>query len=102
MNSQLDGSDKCPICKTNFDSFERLHGLDSLLGFRIFCRQCGHYEVSVTGKMALAGEHKALLPYLSAHTRQAWEFEHRMVQINSNWPELAESHQHTSVHQRAE
>src|SRR5436190_22775148 len=97
----LNGSDKCPICKTiNFhpDSC-RLEGLDA---YRICRNRCGHYEVSGTALTTLGGEHSDLLPYLSAHTRQAWEFERRIVRISSTWPDLAESHRHTSVHQKAE
>src|SRR6185295_9102021 len=97
----LNGSDKCPICKTiNFhpDS-HRLEGLDA---YRISCGRCGHYEVSGSALVTLGGEHSDLLPYLSAHTRRAWEFERRIVRINSNWPDLASPHRHTSVHQRAE
>src|SRR5437899_3271015 len=94
----LPGSDKCPICRNNYESALRLDGRDA---FGVSCRRCGQYEVSGTDLIALREDSK-LLPYLSAHIRQAWEFERRVVRINFNWPELAESHRHTSVHQRAE
>jgi hypothetical protein len=69
---------------------------------RISCQLCGTYEISGTARATLRGEHADLVPYLSAYTRQSWEFEGRAVQLVSNWPPLAEVHQHTSVHQRAE
>ncbi len=47
------------------------------------------------------GEHRSLLPYLSAHTRQAYEFEKRTVRLDSHWIELAELQKSTSIHQRA-
>ncbi len=100
MYSQLDGSDKCQICKTSI--FESAHPLAGRDAFQIMCVRCGRYEVSGSARVTLGGDHSALLPYLSAHTRQAWEFEGRIVRINSNWPDLAESHRHTSVHQKAE
>ena len=93
----LDGSDKCPICGKNFSRAEPIGD-----AYRVSCGLCGTYEVSGTAWATLRGEHAALLPYLSAHTRQTQEFEGRIVQVFSNWPSLAEVHQHTSVHQRAE
>jgi hypothetical protein len=95
----IDGSDKCSICGKNFQSAERLPGGDA---YRVSCQLCGTYEISGTARVTLKGEHSNLLPYLSAYTRQSWEFEGRVVQLDSRWPSLAEVHQHTSVHQRAE
>jgi len=95
----LDGSYKCPICGRNFESANRLGMRDAS---RISCQLCGTYEISGTARATLRGEHADLVPYLSAYTRQSWEFEGRAVQLVSNWPPLAEVHQHTSVHQRAE
>ena len=97
----LNGSDKCPICKHN-NFLPDSHQLEGRDAYRVYCDRCGCYEVSGTALMTLGAEHSELLPYLSAHTRQAWEFERRIVRINSNWPELAEPHRHTSVHQKAE
>lgn len=95
----LDGSDKCPICRQNFKEVESLPSQD---GHRISCQLCGTYEVSRNARAALRGEHHELLLYLSAYTRQCFELEGNIVQVPSNWIPLAEAHQHTSVHQRAE
>jgi hypothetical protein len=95
----LEGSLKCPICGKNYEAAERLEMRDAC---RISCQLCGKYDVSGTARVTLGGEHSGLRPYLSAYTRQAWEFEGRIVQLDSTWPSLAEVHQRTSVHQRAE
>src|SRR5450432_2807585 len=91
-------SKQCPICKVDYNRSERV-GMDAQ---RINCGRCGTYEIASLGVMSLQ-EHSDLLPYLSAHTRQAWEFENRVVRLDPRtWPELAEMHRHTSVHQKAE
>jgi hypothetical protein len=96
---QINGSDKCPVCKNNFQSADRIGQADA---YRISCRRCGEYEISSTVLVTLGEENLYLLPYLSVYTRQAWELEGRSIRLNSAWPSLAESHQHTSVHQKAD
>jgi len=95
----LDNTDQCPICKKNYQSAERL-GLQN--AYRISCNICGTYDVSRTAQSTLGGERAALLPFLTAHTRQNFEFDSRIVQINSDWTSLAEMHRHTSIHRRAD
>src|SRR5690348_15428762 len=95
----LDGSDKCPICLKNFQNADRLSGRDA---YRITCQLCGTYEISGIALTALRGDRSQLHPYLSAFTRQSDVFDGRIVQLNQNWLPLAEVHQRTSVHQRAE
>src|ERR1700682_253772 len=95
----LDGSDKCPICLKNFQNADRLSGKDA---YRISCQLCGTYEISGSARASLRGNQSQLLPYLSAFTRQSEVFDGRIVQLDQNWPSLAEVHLRTSVHQRAE
>ncbi len=92
-------SERCPICRTYVEDETRLGGVDA---YRLRCPLCGTYDVSGSARVTLGAEHSELLPYLSAYTRQSWEFEHRIVQLPPTWPELAGIHKHTSVHQRAE
>src|SRR6266849_4266998 len=66
------GSDQCPICRVNYKGIERI-GMDA---YRIECVRCGVYEMSML-VIASLKDQTELLPYLSAHTRQAWEFDRR-------------------------
>lgn len=95
----LNGSNKCPVCrKMNYQSAERIGIVDA---YHIVCQLCGAYDLAGSVRVTLPGSHPELLPYLSAYTRQSWEFEGRAARLDPNWPPLAEVHQHTSVHQRA-
>ena len=94
-----EGSDKCPICEMNYERYNRLGTRDA---YRVTCPRCGTYDISGTALVTMKGEHTDLLPYLSAHTRQSFEFGGRIVPLSSTWPALAEAHKHTSVQQRAE
>jgi hypothetical protein len=60
---QINGSDKCPACKNNFQSADRIGQADA---YRISCRRCGEYEISSTVLVTLGEENSYLLPYLSA------------------------------------
>jgi hypothetical protein len=97
MSQRLGGSDNCPICRRNFENCEQLDGGDA---YRVVCKACGQFDISATMLGSLSSEHVELLPYLSAHTRQKWEFEGRRVRLGPHWHEYAETHRHTSVHQR--
>jgi hypothetical protein len=95
----LDGSDKCPICLKNFRNANRLPGKDA---DRISCQLCGTYDISRSARASLRGDQSQMLPYLSAFTRQTYEFDGRIVQLDQDWQAFAEVHQRTSVHRRAE
>jgi hypothetical protein len=69
---------------------------------RISCELCGTYELPQTARLLVDSCPKELRPFLTANTRQNWELYGRIVRIEDNWVELAESDRHTSVHQRAE
>ncbi len=85
---------RCFLCGRNTIRADWLLNMD---GWRIECQLCGTYEISQFASDCVQGE---LLPYLIAHTRQSWEFERRVVQVNSNWQSLAELHSQTSPHQK--
>jgi hypothetical protein len=95
----LDGSDRCPICGKNFRSAGRLGTSDA---HRVSCQLCGDYDISSAMRADLRSTTTPeLLPFLAAHTRQAFEFEGKPIRIDNDWAVHAETHRHTSVHQRA-
>src|SRR5260370_32352584 len=94
----LNDSDKCPICRMNFESADRLPGVDV---YTEKCQRCGSYQIS--GRMLTEfahPEHPEMLPYLSAYTRQSSVFEGRPARLEPNWLDHAERHKHSSIRQR--
>jgi hypothetical protein len=94
----LNDSDKCPICRMNRESGDRIPGVDA---YTVKCQRCGSYQIS--GRMLTEfahPKHPEMLPYLSAYTRQSFEFEGRMARLEPNWLDHAEIHKHTSIRQR--
>lgn len=69
-------------------------------GWQLRCQRCGEYEISRTAAVSLPSGDQSLLPFLSAYTRQAWEFDRQHVQINTNWQPLAELHARSSMAQK--
>jgi hypothetical protein len=67
------------------------------------CPLCGRYVLTRTFEVLvtnLDSEERMLLPYLSAHTRQATEAEQVVTVSGSNWKELAIGHKGTTVAQK--
>jgi nucleoside 2-deoxyribosyltransferase len=94
----LNDSDKCPICHMNFESADRIPRVDA---YAVKCQRCGSYEISGRMQIEFAHpEHPEMLPYLSAYTRQSFEFEGRIARLESNWLDSAQVHKHTSIRQR--
>jgi hypothetical protein len=94
----LNNSDKCLICRMNFESAAHIPGVDA---HSVKCQKCGSYEISGRMLTELAHpEHPEMLPYVSADTRQSFEFEGRMTRLEPNWLDHAEIHKHTSIGQR--
>jgi hypothetical protein len=62
------------------------------------CRRCGTFWIDTF--LTFRAEERALLPYLSAHTRQSFE-QGITASILDNWQDLARAHASTSVPQKA-
>lgn len=80
----------CPICTETAS----IHSLYQGRNVRfVECRLCGRYIIS---NMLAGGirsdDNRALLPYLSAHLRQATERDHLVEITTDNWRALAEGH----------
>lgn len=91
----------CPICERKYVSLQRAR--DGRDVYDVNCALCGKYLISGSALKVPRSEGPEFLPYLSAHTRQAWELEERKVEISTaNWRSFAELHAHTSVRQQAD
>jgi hypothetical protein len=68
--------------------------------FFVDCIRCGRFKISHTLLAiitAARSEHVGLLPFLSAHTRQASERREVVSLLTDNWEAMARGHQHTGV-----
>ena len=89
---------RCPLCQRA----ARLHLFNSI-DARVECGQCGNYKITrmlydtIISPKSLSAETEGLLPYLSAHTRQATERGEEVSLDNGNWKEFALAHANTSV-----
>lgn len=90
----------CPVCKR-----DALVGqVSGKLAFAVQCDRCGRFILTNIlisnldgSKMMLPPDDLELLPYLSAHTRQASEGGTIVELSTENWQELARSHKRTPV-----
>lgn len=90
----------CPICKLDAH-IDRAGNRDA---FEIECRRCRRFVMTATLMTVmerLNAEDQRLLPYLSAHTRQATENGILTELHTDNWQDLARAHTKTSVSQKA-
>ena len=87
----------CPLCGWDAE-LARAGGRDA---FQVDCPRCGRFIVSGTlMSSGFQGDDRALLPYLSAHTRQANE-QGAVVELRTDsWRDYARSHQGTPVSQK--
>jgi hypothetical protein len=96
---QIDGSDRCPVCRKNFRQAQTIRGHD---GFRVDCELCGIYEISHQVVAALRREGTDVRQYLTAHLRQAYEIDGRVLRLDGEVKELADLHRHSSVYQKVD
>lgn len=92
----------CPICAQPAEvSQEARHD-----AVRVTCNRCApSNRLTVSGLAARSwsgeSEHRSLLPYLSAHVRQATDRGERvLIDDPESWLELARAHRHTSAGQK--
>lgn len=91
-----DGITKCPLCSWDakvVQSGDANH---------IICELCGEFKITRTLLTTPfsdkdSEEAKGLLPYLSAHTRQASERKEVVSLDTRNWKELAFAHKNTPL-----
>jgi hypothetical protein len=85
--------DRCPLCNLIANS---VHSTD---GDHVKCANCGEFNVvrTLLRTAFAAKDKKDLLPYLSAHTRQATEREETITLDTANWKNYALLHQNTPV-----
>jgi hypothetical protein len=83
---------KCPLCHKDAKvvrSGDTNH---------VVCECCGKFSITQTFQATLGNEEiRWLLPYFSAHTRQASERGEVVMLPGSNWKDLALAHKDTSV-----
>ena len=97
-----DAQKNCPICSEPA-ALTPIAGQDAE---SVACRRCGKYVVAGSlGRLVLGNkdsEHeiKQLLPYLSAHTRQASERGEQVMLDTRNWKSLAQAHMGTPFAQK--
>lgn len=92
------GAKLCPICTLD----ARIDRVPNRLVYEIECNRCGKFVMSEPLLLAmketrLNADDQGLLPYLSAHTRQATEMG-ILTELNTdNWQDLARAHTATPV-----
>lgn len=87
----------CPICDLQPEDVLSTGGRDSYV---VVCPVCGRYEISRSAAVTMPHEDSNLRRYLSAHTRQSWDYRGQVAQINTNWQALAEQRHGTSLAQK--
>src|SRR5262245_1444598 len=93
----MEKSKQCPLCQQPADF---LALVPARSGSHVLCERCGEFVISRQLLMDLwqpDADERALLPYLSAHTRQEWEAGRRAEVGTDNWKELAQRHARTPV-----
>ena len=97
------GAKPCPICKLNA-SIEQPY---NVLAYEIECERCGRFGISDIlllvlgqGQGDLSPADRSLLPYLSAHTKQATTQGVIVMLDTDNWREYARTHTRTPVSQK--
>ena len=82
---------KCPLCRWEAKG----HPGDA---DHVICERCGTFKITRTFQATLGKEEtRWLLPYLSAHTRQATERGEVVMLPGSNWKDIALAHKNTPV-----
>jgi len=86
---------RCPLCDSEDKVVQRSDA------YHVNCDHCGKFKIVPT---LLAGlgkeEEKGLLPYLSAHTRQANQHGEEVTLHTGNWKDFALAHKSTPLSRR--
>lgn len=91
-------SKQCPLCGWDAE-LARVPDRDA---YEVRCGRCGRFIVTgVLLASDVTGADKSLLPYLSAHTRQATERGTVIELATDTWRDMARSHQGAPVGQKA-
>ncbi len=93
------GETRCPICGIE----ARITGIGTRDANFVDCARCGEFVMTGTLFVVFRGltpDRRALLPYLSAYTRQAIARGIRSELTTENWADFAKSHMGTPVSQK--